>query len=168
MPLYVDDLAAYPDLAPEGPPIKGCHLLADTRDELHTAARHLHVPRTWFREPDGPTGVRWHYPLGPQHRTRAVRDLGALQLDRAALAELLRTRLRDEAPPARDILDWHDSRHWDPTGDQPCTLCDKPTPLRAHNGEAAHKTCAEAWRADHPGETRFVSDAPTRSTTDHA
>ncbi|GHI22870.1 hypothetical protein Shyd_42410 [Streptomyces hydrogenans] len=39
-------------------------------------------------------------------------------------------------------------------------LCRKTTPLRSHAGEAVHKTCVELWNAEHPGETRFVSDPP--------
>lgn len=41
-------------------------------------------------------------------------------------------------------------------------LCGRPTPLRSHQGESVHKTCAETWNAEHPFEVRFVSDAPVR------
>ncbi|GHB68053.1 hypothetical protein GCM10010377_68710 [Streptomyces viridiviolaceus] len=44
--------------------------------------------------------------------------------------------------------------------------------LRSHAGEPVHKTCAEAWIAQHPAEAllgRFVSDAqPKRRDDDHA
>ncbi|MFE7758307.1 hypothetical protein [Streptomyces sp. NPDC057429] len=66
------------------------------------------------------------------------------------------------------LLDWRDSSHF--RRDAPCVLCRKPTPLRSHDGEAAHKTCAETWNAAHPGEVRFVSDAQSkrRGDDDHA
>jgi len=80
-----------------------------------------------------------------------------------------RTQTTTPAPvPQVTLLDWHDSSHF--RWDAPCVLCQKPTPLRSHAGEAAHKTCAESWNATHPGEVRFVSDPkPKRkSEDDHA
>ncbi|WP_432089141.1 hypothetical protein [Streptomyces sp. bgisy095] len=59
--------------------------------------------------------------------------------------------------PAR-LLDWRDAWHY--TRPERCVLCQKTTPLRSHNDELVHKTCAETWNADHPGETRFLSDSP--------
>lgn len=69
-------------------------------------------------------------------------------------------------PPAAPIqhLDWRDSSHF--RRDAPCVLCRKPTPLRSHDGEPVHKVCAEAWNAEHPGETRFVSDAQAKRKRD--
>lgn len=54
------------------------------------------------------------------------------------------------------FLDWRDFKHFDPTGDKPCVLCDKPTPLRSDKGKPVHKVCAENWLDTHPkgGETR--------------
>ncbi|SFD74195.1 hypothetical protein [Streptomyces aidingensis] len=66
------------------------------------------------------------------------------------------------------LLVWRDPRHFDHRGDRPCALCGTPTPLRSHQGEPAHKVCAEAWLADHPDSTRFVSDTPTRPQRTHA
>jgi hypothetical protein len=43
------------------------------------------------------------------------------------------------------FLDWRDAKHFDHSGDQPCVICDKPTPLRSDRGKPAHKVCAEAW-----------------------
>jgi hypothetical protein len=43
--------------------------------------------------------------------------------------------------------------------------------LRSHDGEPVHKTCAEAWNAQHPGKARFVSDLQPRrrnKADDHA
>ncbi|WP_328541075.1 hypothetical protein [Streptomyces sp. NBC_00344] len=72
--------------------------------------------------------------------------------------------------PGRPVLlDWRAAIHF--RRDAPCVLCGNPTPLRSHDGEAAHEVCAEAWNAAHPGKTRFVSDAQPRKRTsggDHA
>ncbi|GAB3127444.1 hypothetical protein GCM10027160_52110 [Streptomyces calidiresistens] len=65
--------------------------------------------------------------------------------------------------PDAPLLTWRDPRHYDHRGDRPCVLCGRPTPLRSHQGEPAHKACAERWAGDHPGDTRFVSDPPGRA-----
>jgi hypothetical protein len=73
-------------------------------------------------------------------------------------------------PEPGSLLDWRDGRHY--RWDAPCTLCGTATPLRSHAGEAVHKTCAEAWIAAHPTESRlgrFTSDPrPKRGDDDHA
>ncbi|MFG3045463.1 hypothetical protein ACGFZR_11120 [Streptomyces sp. NPDC048241] len=43
------------------------------------------------------------------------------------------------------FLNWRSSDHWDSTGDKPCVLCTKPTPLRSERGKPVHKVCAEEW-----------------------
>jgi hypothetical protein len=48
------------------------------------------------------------------------------------------------------LLDWRSPEHFDHTGDKPCVLCDKPTPLRSDNGTPVHKVCAEDWIDRHP------------------
>ncbi|MFF9360509.1 hypothetical protein [Streptomyces griseoluteus] len=48
------------------------------------------------------------------------------------------------------LLDWRSSKHYDPTGDKPCVLCTKPTPLRSERGKPVHKVCAEEWTDAHP------------------
>jgi hypothetical protein len=48
------------------------------------------------------------------------------------------------------FLDWRSPEHFDHTGDKPCVLCDKPTPLRSERGKPVHKVCAEAWIDTHP------------------
>jgi hypothetical protein len=70
------------------------------------------------------------------------------------------------------LLDWRDSHHYHWT-DAPCVLCRTPTRLRSHAGEAVHKTCAEAWIAANPTESRlgrFASDprSKRRDDDDHA
>lgn len=41
------------------------------------------------------------------------------------------------------LLVWRDSCHFNRWEDASCVLCDRPTPLRSHKGEAVHKVCAE-------------------------
>ncbi|MFJ8057061.1 hypothetical protein [Streptomyces sp. NPDC096142] len=43
------------------------------------------------------------------------------------------------------LLDWRSPEHFDHTGDQPCVICTKPTPLRSDQGKPVHKVCAEEW-----------------------
>jgi hypothetical protein len=87
------------------------------------------------------------------------------------------TQARKTAPTLADcagnvpapgaLLDWRNSLHYQRLA--PCALCRRPTPLRSHAGEAAHKVCAEQWIAAHFAEAlrthRFVSDRRTTSTT---
>jgi len=66
-------------------------------------------------------------------------------------------------------LDWRDARHFDRWQDMPCVLCGKPTPMRSHDGEPAHKTCAESWIAANPTEARrgrFASDLQPKRRRD--
>ncbi|MFE5513991.1 hypothetical protein ACFQ9J_26005 [Streptomyces sp. NPDC056529] len=73
---------------------------------------------------------------------------------------------RPPTMPVR-LLDRHDASHF--ARSERCVLCGSTTPLRSHDGEPVHKTCAESWNAEHPGEIRFVSD-PLKSGKgrDHA
>lgn len=48
------------------------------------------------------------------------------------------------------LLNWHDSKHWDPAP-APCVLCEKPTNLRSNRNKPVHKVCAEDWLDRHPG-----------------
>ncbi|WP_058044606.1 hypothetical protein [Streptomyces roseifaciens] len=47
------------------------------------------------------------------------------------------------------LLDWHDPKHFDSSGDKPCVCCGKPTPLRSDRGRPVHKVCAENWYDTH-------------------
>ncbi|MEV7201541.1 hypothetical protein [Streptomyces griseoluteus] len=48
------------------------------------------------------------------------------------------------------LLDWRSSpEHFDHSGDKPCVLCTKPTPLRSAKGKPVHKVCAEQWTDTH-------------------
>jgi hypothetical protein len=85
MACYVDTVRSYPG--------KGlrytefCHLLADTRDELHAMADALGIPRRFFQ--DHPW--RWHHDLPEHLRERAV-ELGAREVTLHQVGELLRGR----------------------------------------------------------------------------
>ena len=90
---YVDAVRPYPE--------KGwrythfCHLLADTRAELHAMAGELGVPRRIFQD----HLWRWHYDL-PEHLRAQALTLGALELDMHQVGALLRQR-RAQSPAAR-------------------------------------------------------------------
>ncbi len=47
------------------------------------------------------------------------------------------------------LFDWRDGKHYDHTGDRPCVLCGRPTPLRSDAGKPVHKVCAEHWTHAH-------------------
>lgn len=95
MAVYVDAVRDYPDAGLRHTAY--CHLLADSRDELHAFADRLGVPRRFFQ--DHPW--RWHHDLPATLRPRAL-ELGAVELDMHAVGELLRRRkheLRRPSPP---------------------------------------------------------------------
>ncbi|MFF2465317.1 hypothetical protein [Streptomyces mirabilis] len=61
------------------------------------------------------------------------------------------------------LLGWRDSRHFDDSGDKPCTQCRTTTPVRSHAGEPVHKVCAEDWNDRNPDapRVRAISDKGT-------
>ena len=85
MACFVDTVRSYPG--------KGlrftefCHLLADTRAELHAMADQLGIPRRFFQ--DHPW--RWHHDLPEQLRARAI-ELGAVEVTMHDVGALLRSR----------------------------------------------------------------------------
>ncbi len=85
MSCYVDAVRAYPGAGLRFRDF--CHLLADSRDELHAMADRLGVPRRFFQ--DHPW--RWHYDLPEHVRVEAVR-LGAIEVDLYTVGRLLRER----------------------------------------------------------------------------
>ena len=85
MACYVDQVRSYPDAGLRF--TQFCHLLADSREELHTMAGRLGLPRRFFQ--DHPW--RWHYDLPEHVRAEAVR-LGAVEVDLHAVGALLRRR----------------------------------------------------------------------------
>jgi len=85
--IYVDRLVPYPHLHRRTGHLHWCHLLADSRDELHDFAARLGVERRRFQEHE----VKWHYDIPEVLRARAC-ALGATTLDLRAVAALLRAR----------------------------------------------------------------------------
>lgn len=85
MACYVDSVQHYPDAGLRFTDF--CHLLADTRAELHAMAAALGVPRRIFQEHP----YRWHYDLPAHLRPRAV-ELGAREVTMHEVGTLLRAR----------------------------------------------------------------------------
>jgi hypothetical protein len=91
---YVDTVRSYP-----GKKLRYtefCHLLADSRAELHAMADALGIPHRFFQ--DHPW--RWHHDLPEHLRARAV-ELGALEVTMHDVGALLRARRA--ALPARGV-----------------------------------------------------------------
>jgi hypothetical protein len=82
---YVDTPRSYPEAGLRFSEF--CHLLADSRDELHALADQLGVPRRFFQ--DHPW--RWHYDL-PAHRRPDAIELGAVEVTMHEVGALLRAR----------------------------------------------------------------------------
>ena len=85
MACYVDTVRDYPTAGLRH--TRFCHLLADTREELHAMADALGVPRRYVQ--DHPW--RWHHDLPEPLRPRAV-ALGAKEIDLHEVGALLRQR----------------------------------------------------------------------------
>jgi hypothetical protein len=85
---YVDTVRSYPNAGLRF--TEFCHLLADTRDELHDMADALGIPRRFFQEHPW----RWHHDLPEHMRPRAI-DLGAVEMDIHEVGALLRRRKRE-------------------------------------------------------------------------
>ena len=85
MACYVDTVRSYPGNGLRF--TEFCHLLADTREELHAMADALGIPRRFFQ--DHPW--RWHHDLPEHLRERAV-ELGAQEVTLHQVGELLRRR----------------------------------------------------------------------------
>ncbi|WP_042403187.1 hypothetical protein [Streptacidiphilus carbonis] len=62
------------------------------------------------------------------------------------------------------LLVWRLGEHFDHFNDLPCFLCRRPTPLRSHTDEPAHKVCAEQWQRLNPHSRRFRSDATEKKS----
>ena len=85
MACYVDTVRDYPDTGLRH--TRFCHLLADTRAELHAMADALGVPARFFQ--DHPW--RWHHDLPEPLRPRAV-ELGAREITMHEVGALLKRR----------------------------------------------------------------------------
>ena len=90
MACYVDAVRHYPGAGLRYEHF--CHLLADTRDELHAMADELGIPRRFFQ--DHPW--RWHHDL-PEHLRRQAVELGARELTLREVGELLKRRKAESA-----------------------------------------------------------------------
>jgi hypothetical protein len=97
MTVYVDALRNW-GWKLRGRPVESCHMLADTEAELHTMAYAIGMKRAWFQAP--PKTSFPHYDLTASRRERA-RQLGAVEVDRGGLREVLkRLRKQQAARPA--------------------------------------------------------------------
>ena len=85
MVCYVDAVRSYPTAGLRFG--EYCHLLADSREELHAMADQLGMPRRFFQEHPW----RWHYDLPEHLRTDAVR-FGAREVSMHEVGALLRAR----------------------------------------------------------------------------
>jgi hypothetical protein len=90
MSCYVDSVRSYPGAGLRY--TEFCHLLADTRDELHAMADQLGMPRRFFQEHPW----RWHHDLPAPLRAQAV-ELGAVEVTMHEVGALLRRRRRELA-----------------------------------------------------------------------
>jgi hypothetical protein len=68
------------------------HLFADDEDELHAFAAELGLKRAWAQHAGE---AKSHYDIRPPMRARAV-ELGAIEIDRRAVAQLLKARRTEE------------------------------------------------------------------------
>jgi hypothetical protein len=82
---YVDTVRAYPEAGLRFD--RFCHLLADTRDELHAMAERIGVPRRIFQD----HAWRWHYDL-PEHLRAQAIAVGAKEVTLHEVGALLRRR----------------------------------------------------------------------------
>jgi hypothetical protein len=82
---YVDTVRSYPDAGLRF--TEFCHLLADTRAELHEMADTVGMPRRFFQD----HAWRWHYDLPEPLRVKAV-AAGAVEVTMRQVADLLKAR----------------------------------------------------------------------------
>ena len=92
MACYVDSVRSYPGSGLRYSEF--CHLLADSRAELHAMADSLGIPPRFFQ--DHPW--RWHHDLPAHLRDRAV-ELGAMEVGMHEVGALLRRRRAELAAP---------------------------------------------------------------------
>lgn len=95
MSVYIDALMNSPTHA-KWRWTQGCHMVADTEDELHDFARKIGLRRAWH-QPSPPHSVS-HYDLN-QGRRKAAVAAGAVELSGPALLKKLR-ELRVKGVPS--------------------------------------------------------------------
>lgn len=83
------------------------HLTADTKDELHEFAVRLGLQRRWFQTCKRSKSckppercIHWHYDVVATKRDRAI-ELGAVEIDRYQMVEILKGRRERMAAAAR-------------------------------------------------------------------
>lgn len=64
---------------------EGCHLLADTIEELHSFAEKIGMKRSWFQNPDHALP---HYDLTRGKRLQAIK-LGAIEIGREKVSMMM-------------------------------------------------------------------------------
>lgn len=89
MTCYVDTVRSYPGAGLRF--TEFCHLLADSRDELHAMADRVGMPRRAFQD----HAWRWHYDLPAQLRPLAV-AAGAREVTMHEVGALLKRRKGDQ------------------------------------------------------------------------
>lgn len=89
MVVYVDEMRDWAEMSRRKSLryTRWCHMLADTRHELHSFAGQLGLQTRWFQ--DHP--YRWHYDLTPGRRSQAVR-MGAREVTFRDVAALMYLR----------------------------------------------------------------------------
>ena len=85
MSCYVDTVRFYPDAGLRF--TEFCHLLADTRGELHEMADLVGMPRRFFQD----HAWRWHYDLPAPLRAQAVAH-GAREITLGEVGSMLKQR----------------------------------------------------------------------------
>jgi hypothetical protein len=85
MACYVDTVRSYPAAGLRY--TEFCHLLADTRDELHLMADAIGMPRRFFQD----HAWRWHYDL-PEHLRLLAIEAGAQVVTMHDVGALLQQR----------------------------------------------------------------------------
>jgi hypothetical protein len=85
--VYVDGLVPQPYARNACFRAGACHMIADTREELHLFAARVGLRRSWFQ--DVPKSSIPHYDLTAKRRARAVL-LGAVELERRPFVEKFR------------------------------------------------------------------------------
>lgn len=92
MTLYVDNMRRRAQI--KGRPANWSHLMADTSEELHAAARALGLKPEWIQH----KGThREHFDVTDMNRKRAIRFLGAVELKYPHETGALLARKRQEA-----------------------------------------------------------------------
>lgn len=89
MAVYVDKMVNHGKVIGRAGPY-WCHLLADNVEELHTFARNIGMPRSWFQLRPVP-----HYDIGSKRLRVAALNADAQEATRREIAEMIRsTRVR--------------------------------------------------------------------------